>query len=169
MTLINKSSTLRFLRKENVEITLLTLTAILTPLIIGSPQILVGSIVNMTLYILAKKFSFKDSLPSIILPSLVVYTSNILFNGATHFLFYFIPIILIGNSVYVILNKYIRNGFIGAVLSSACKSLLLYIFAYVLVKELDLPRILLDSMGVVQLVTGLLGGFLGNFFFSPKS
>jgi len=44
------------------------------------------------------------------------------------------------------------------------KSLLLYIFAFVFVKELGLPQMFLVSMGVMQLFTALIGGITGHLF-----
>jgi hypothetical protein len=151
------------LKEEWIQITLLTILSISAPLLIRSPQLLVGSIVNFVLFFSAKRYGFKKSLPSILLPSLVAYSSNILFKGATPFLLYFIPVIVLGNSVYVLLGKYIKGGITSVVVSSVCKALLLYIFAFVFVNELGLPKIFLTSMGVMQLITAVIGGILGFF------
>jgi hypothetical protein len=160
------SRLLTFLNKEWFQIVLLSLLSISAPLFLKSPQILVGSIVNFILFFSARKFGFKRTLPSILLPSLIAYSSNILFKGATHFLFFFIPIIFLGNSVYVLLNRYIKNSFLSVILSSVCKSLLLYIFAFVFVKEVGLPELFLTNMGIMQLVTGVIGGSLGVLVFT---
>jgi hypothetical protein len=104
---------------------------------------------------------FKKTLPSILLPSLIAYSSNILFKGATYFLIFFVPIIFVGNSVYVLLNQYIKNSFLSILISSVCKSILLYIFAFVFVKEVGLPSMFLSSMGITQLITAIIGGILG--------
>ncbi|MFA7682895.1 MAG: hypothetical protein WCX94_01965, partial [Candidatus Dojkabacteria bacterium] len=85
------SGLLSMLNTEWFQITLLTVISICAPLLIKSPQILVGSIVNFVLFFSARKFDFKKTLPSILLPSLIAYSSNILFNGATVFLIYFVP------------------------------------------------------------------------------
>ncbi|HCC67701.1 TPA: hypothetical protein DEP90_00595 [Patescibacteria group bacterium] len=159
---IKRSKVVNIFKKEWFQITLLTLLSISAPLIIKSPQILVGSIVNFVLFYSAKKFSFKKTLPSIFLPSLIAYSSNILFKGATPFLLYFIPIIFVGNGIYVLLSRYVKRGILSVLLASICKALLLYIFAFVLVKETRLPEIFLSSMGVMQLITGLIGGVLGT-------
>jgi len=92
---------------------------------------------------------------------LIAYSSNILFGGATSFLFWFLPIIFVGNAVYVLLIKYVKRGVLSVLVASVCKSLLLFVFAFVFVKELGLPQVFLTSMGVMQLVTGLIGGGLG--------
>jgi hypothetical protein len=152
---------LTVLSSEWLQITLLTVLSISAPLFLKSPQLLVGSIVNFVLFFSAKRFGFKKTLPSILLPSLIAYSSNVLFKGATYFLLFFIPIIFMGNTVYVLLNKHIKNSFLSVVVSSVCKSLLLYIFAFVFVNEVGLPELFLTNMGVMQLITGIIGGSFG--------
>jgi hypothetical protein len=149
------------LKKEWLQITFFTLLSISAPLFIKSPQILVGSIVNFSLFLSSKRLGFKKTLPSILLPSLIAYSSNILFKGATYFLIFFVPIIFVGNSIYVLLNQYIKNSFLSILISSVCKSILLYIFAFVFVKEVGLPSMFLSSMGITQLITAIIGGILG--------
>jgi hypothetical protein len=155
------SGLLSILSTEWFQITLLTVISISAPLIIKSPQILVGTVVNFVLFVSAREFGFKKSLPSILLPSLVAYSSNILFGGATYFLIFFVPIIFLGNSIYVLLSRYIKNRLLSVFVASVCKSLLLFVFAFVFVEELGLPQIFLSSMGVMQLITGVLGGCMG--------
>jgi len=153
-----ESNLSEILKKEWLQIVFFTLLSISAPLVIKSPQILVGSIVNFSLFLSAKRLGFKKTLPSILLPSVIAYSSNILFKGATYFLIFFIPIIFVGNSIYVLLNQYIKNSFLSILISSVCKSILLYIFAFVFVKEVGLPNMFLSSMGIIQLVTGVIGG-----------
>ena len=160
-TTVFKKDIISIINTETFQITILTVIAIFAPLFLKSPQILVGSIVNFVLFFSANRFGFKKTLPSILLPSLIAYSSNILFKGATPFILYFIPIIFLGNSIYVLLNRYIDNKFLSVFLSSLSKSLLLYVSAVVLVNEVGLPSIFLTSMGVMQLFTGLIGGYIG--------
>ena len=160
-TTVFKKDIISIINTEASRITILTVIAISAPLFIKSPQILVGSIVNFVLFFSANRFGFKKTLPSILLPSLIAYSSNILFKGATPFILYFIPIIFLSNSIYVLLNRYIDNKFLSVFLSSISKSLLLYVSAVVLVNEIGLPSIFLTSMGVMQLFTGLIGGYIG--------
>jgi hypothetical protein len=40
----------------------------------------------------------------------------------------------------------------------------LYIFAYIFVKEVGLPQIFITNMGIMQLITGIIGGILGLLF-----
>jgi hypothetical protein len=157
------TSLLSLLDEDRVQIFLFTLLSISAPLFIKSPQLLVGSIVNFVLFYSARRLGFKKTLPSIILPSLIAYSTNVLFKGATPFLLYFIPVIVLGNSIYVLLGRYIKSCLLSVLVSSVCKSLLLYIFAFVFVNELGLPSIFLTSMGVMQLVTGVVGGGLGYY------
>jgi hypothetical protein len=158
----SENTFLSILNTEWLQITLLTVLSISAPLLIKSPQILVGSIVNFVLFFSAKRYGFKKTLPTIFLPSLFAYSSNVLFKGATPFLLYFIPVIFLGNSVYVLLSKYIKSSVGSVILASVCKSLLLYIFAFVLVNELGLPKLFLTSMGVMQLYTAIVGGSLAS-------
>jgi len=157
-----KKDLVSFFNTEWFQIIFFTSLSISAPLFIKSPQLLVGSVVNLCLYISANKLGFKKSLSVILLPSLVAYSSNILFKGATPFILYFIPIIFVGNGIYVLLNRYIENKFLSVFISSICKSLLLYISAVVFVNEIGLPSIFLTSMGVIQLFTGLIGGYIGS-------
>jgi len=159
-----ENSLLSILNKEWFQITLLTVLAISAPLFIKSPQLLVGSIVNFVLFYSAKRFGFKKSLPSILFPSLVAYSSSVLFGGATYFLIFFVPIIFMGNSIYVLLSRYVKGGVLSVFLASVCKGLLLYIFAFVFVREFGLPEVFLSSMGIMQLVTGVVGGSVGLLF-----
>lgn len=163
---IYKDRVLTILNTEYFQITLLTLLSISAPLFIKSPQILVGSIVNFVLFFSAKRYGFKKTVPSILLPSLIAYSSSILFKGATPFLLYFIPVIFLGNSVYVLLSKYVKSSVLSVFLASVCKSLFLFIFAFLFVNELGLPQLFLTSMGVMQLFTAMVGGALGYLTFN---
>jgi hypothetical protein len=64
----------------------------------------------------------------------------------------------LGNTVYVLLSRYIKKDIFSVIFSSICKALLLYILAFVFVKELGLPQIFLKSMGIMQFFTALIGG-----------
>ena len=152
------------LKREWVQITLLTVLAISAPLFIRSPQLIVGSIVNFALFLSAKKFGFRKSLAVILLPSMVVYSVNILFGGATYLLLYFLPIIFVGNAIYVLLNRYLEWGVFNVIVASFCKGFVLLVFAYVFVKDVGLPVFFLNSMGVIQLFTGVIGGGVGYVF-----
>ena len=163
-TPLKNTRVLEIVESELFQITLLTLLAISAPLFIKSPQLLVGSIVNFALFYSAKRFGLKKSLPIIFLPSLIAYSSNILLGGATYFLIFFVPIILLSNSIYVLLIRYVKGGIFTIFLASICKSLVLFLFAFVFVKEFGLPQLFLSSMGAMQLVTGLVGGGMGLFF-----
>jgi hypothetical protein len=149
------------LRTDWFQIIFFTILSISAPLFIKSPQILVGSIVNLVLFLSVNRLDFKKTLPSVLLPSLIAYSSNILFKGATPFILYFIPIIFIGNGIYALLNRYIKNKFLSVFLSSLSKTLLLYISAVVFVNEIGLPSIFLTNMGIMQFFTGLIGGYVG--------
>ncbi|MCD4756455.1 hypothetical protein K8R20_02475 [bacterium] len=158
---IQSNRLVNILRKEWVQITLLTSLSIFAPMVLKSPQLLVGSVVNLVLTYSVLKLGFKKTLPSVLLPSLVAFSSSVLFGGATYFLIYFFPVIFIGNAIYILLIENLRAGFLSIVVGSVCKALLLFLFAYIFVNHFNLPRIFLSSMGYMQLVTAMIGGYVG--------
>ena len=160
---IKRSKVVNIFKKEWFQITLLTLLSISAPLIIKSPQILVGSIVNFTLTFSVLRLGFKKTLPSVIFPSLFAYGSNILFGGATFFLIYFLPIIFVGNAVYILLIKSLKLNIFNILISSFCKSIILFLFAYIFVNHFNFPSMFLSSMGYMQLITAVIGGYIGFF------
>jgi hypothetical protein len=70
--------------------------------------------------------------------------------------------------VYVLLGRYINNGLLSILAGSFCKSLLLFVFAFLFVNELGLPRMFLTTMGVMQLYTGLIGGVIAHILTSRE-
>lgn len=162
---IYDSKLVNIFKKEWVQITLLTLLSISAPLLLKSPQLLVGTIVNLTLAFSVLRLGFKKTLPSVLLPSVVAFGGNILFGGATFFLVYFLPVIFIGNAVYILLIKNLKLGIYNVFVSSVCKTLLLFLFAYIFVNHFNLPKLFLSSMGYMQLVTAMVGGYCGCFLY----
>ena len=148
-------------KKEWVQVTLLTFLSIFAPLILKSPQLLVGSVVNLVLTFSVLRLGFKKTLPSVVLPSLVAFSSSVLFGGATFFLIYFLPVIFLGNAIYILLIKNLSASFLSIVVGSVCKALFLFLFAYIFVNHFNLPSIFLSSMGYMQFITGVIGGSVG--------
>ncbi len=164
-----KEQILNVFKEEWIQITLLTMIAISAPLLIKTPQILVGSIVNLVLVFSVLKFGFKKTFPIAILPSLVAYSNNILFGGATYFLIYFLPVIILGNSVFILLTKNLKLKGLNIIIAGLCKSVVLFLFAYIFVNHFHLPRLFISSMGYVQLLTSAIGGYLGFILYKANS
>jgi hypothetical protein len=151
---------------EITECIFYSLIAFSLPLILGHPQWLVGVIVNAVLIRCAINFRFSTTLPVIIFPSLGVLCAGIIFGQSTHYLLYFIPIIWLGNFVYVFSYKYF--AFKKKILSWWCPTIsaflkagILFGSAAIMVFCFDFPAMFLTAMGAMQLATALAGGYIG--------
>ena len=118
---------------------------------VTSNQIITGTIVNFLLFVTPKKYVW----PVIIFPSLAVMARGIIFGPLTPFLFYFLPFIWLGNWMLVKLASqgHPLQGIFG-------KVGILYIGANVFVIYKIAPKMFLTSMGIMQLVTAIIGGML---------
>jgi hypothetical protein len=153
--------------EENIQMVVLSAIAFFLPFVLGHPQILVGVIVNAMLILGATYLRGNKMLPLILLPSIGVMTAGLMFGTYTVFLLYLVPLIWIGNAVYVYLYKYftlsshkLKNNFIGIGAASLAKAALLFGVTFMLVKLAVLPSMFLTVMGVLQLTTAILGGIL---------
>ena len=136
------------------------------PFFIGHPQIAVGIIVNAMLITSALNLKGWKILPVIILPSLAMLSRGLLFGPFTVFLLYLVPAIWIGNIILVLSFKYLKLKFrlnywltlgVGALLKSG----FLFLSAFVLYSLGLIPVIFLTAMGLMQVITALLGGIAG--------
>lgn len=143
--------------------TLYTLS-FLVPLLISKPQLLVGSMINFLIVYSTLRYGFKKTLPILITPSLVATGTGLLFGGATLFLVYLTPFIIISNillSYSISKKKNILGIFIGIIL----KVLFLYSMTLILVNNFNLASIFLTSMGLTQTYTALIGSSIALILF----
>ena len=127
--------------------------AFVIPLLFNGSQIITGSIINTLLFISAAKLS-KRTLPFMaVIPSLGAVSNGILFGPFTIYLVYFLPFIWVGNYLLMYVAK--SSSFLVAALA---KSLFLFLIAYIFVSLHIVPKIFLTAMGILQLVTALVGG-----------
>ena len=136
------------------------------PFFIGHPQIAVGIIVNAMLIVSALNLKGWKIAPIIILPSLAMLSRGLLFGQFTIFLLYMIPFIWIGNFILVLSFKYLKlrrknNYWVTLVLGSLFKSGFLFLSAFLLYSLGLIPVIFLTAMGIMQLITALIGGVAG--------
>jgi hypothetical protein len=133
-----------------------------TPFVFEHPQLLVGSIVNLFLIYIALNFQKSQLIPSIFIPSIAVILRGSLLGSVTPFLLFLMPIIWLGNALFIIVIRYLaiekKSLILNLILSALVKALLLFSFTWLIVKTLSLPSILLIAMGITQLVTALIGG-----------
>jgi len=140
--------TLGTLTKQQI----LTGSLILTPLILNGPQLLVGSIVNFLLLSLTIVSHKKNWLILSVIPSLAAITHGAIFRTFTPYLFYLLPIITLGNWIYMYLGQ---KNIIVAILA---KVSILIIGSTILFQLKIIPQVLLNSMGTIQIITASIGG-----------
>lgn len=148
--------------EENIHMIFYSLLAFFIPFVLGHPQWMVGIIVNASLILGANYLRGYKLLPVILLPSLGVLTAGLIFGSYTVFLLYLIPFIWIGNALYAYSYKHLQfvkmNKIFSVIGASGLKTTFLFLSALLLVTLGVIPAMFLTAMGVLQLVTALVGG-----------
>jgi len=132
--------------------------SILIPLLIGKPQLLVGSAVNLLIVFTTLTYGIKKTIPVLLLPSIIATVTGILFNGATIFLIYVLPFIMLSNFIlsYFVSKKKMYSYVLGIVF----KGLFLVVSYKVMSELIGLPSIFITS-SYLQFITALIGVFTG--------
>lgn len=147
-----------------ITFTLISFLSFAIPFSLGHPQIIVGSIVNASLFLSAIFLPEKFIYPVIFMPSLAVLSRGIIFGPFTPFLVFMIPFIWVGNWLLVFVFKKVFNLYKNywlAVFSAAfLKQLFLFTMAVLLFRLHFVPKIFLTTMGIFQFITASLGGIL---------
>jgi hypothetical protein len=137
--------------------------AFLIPFLISGPQMLTGTLVNCLL-ILGTRFVDKKNLLIIsVLPSIAAVLNGLVFGKFTIFLVYFLPFIWVGNFAMIKFILYLKEKSplsLSIVFSVILKTIILYAAALIYFKFNLVPKIFLTAMGVFQLATGIMGGFV---------
>ncbi len=133
------------------------LFAFLIPLVVGHPQLLVGSAINFLIIFSTLRYGFKRSIPVLVTPSLVATGTGLLFGGATIFLVYLLPFIILSN-IFLSFTISKQSNIWGIFLGIVFKVIFLYTATSILVNTVGLPSIFLTSMGLIQIYTALIGG-----------
>ncbi len=148
---------------QYLEMVVYTAVCFFVPLLMGHPQIVVGVLVNTMLIVSALNLKGYKLLPVIIVPSLGVLSRGLIFGPFTIFLIYMIPFIWMGNAILVYAFKWLKlylkwNYFLTLGAGALVKSGFLFLSAFVLYKIGLVPVMFLTAMGVIQLITALIGG-----------
>lgn len=162
MEQIKVTKTTEILTNKYFQLTLLYIIAFTIPFLLKGPQLLVGSSINFLLILSISQFKFKEILPALFLPSISSFIYGTLFGGATNFLLYLIPIIVIANGIYVYTYKNFKYNHLNIIVASILKASFLFICVYILFKLSILPQIFLTTMGIIQLTTALIGGITAH-------
>jgi len=147
-----------------IEFSILSAVAVLIPLLLRHPQLLVGSVVNFVLIIAGINVKgWKKIIPLVVLPSVSALAGGYLFGPFTVFLMYFVPFIWIGNSILVLIFKWLyavkrANYFVVLLIAAILKAGFLFGMAFLLVESSVVPSVFLKAMGMTQFLTALIGG-----------
>lgn len=159
--------------QEYIELIIYSFICFFIPFAFGHSQWITGILVNATLILSALNLKSKMLLPAIMLPSLAVLVSGIIFGPFTHFLIFMIPFIWIGNTILVYSFKKLKlkkkmNSFMVLLIGAGTKTLFLFGAAFILYKLSLIPLIFLTTMGIFQLYTAIGGGIIALGIHSLK-
>lgn len=138
-------------------------TSFLIPFFVSGPQLLIGILVNMFLYLSIRFFGMKKTVPMLFLPSIAATLNGLVFGVFSQYLLFFLPFIWGSNYLMIyIYNTYrqvVPKG-TAVFMSAAGKAGLLFVIALVFVRGNIVPPLFIQAMGVIQFVTALFGGIL---------
>ena len=141
----------------------LYLLSVLIPLLIGKPQLLVGSLVNFLITYSTLKYNVIKTTPILLLPSITATATGILFDGATHFLLYVMPFIMISNLIlsFFVSKKKTYTYILGILLKGG----FLYIAYNVMNLLVGLPKVFISSVNI-QFITATIGVILAILLYN---
>jgi len=155
--LIQSKEKLSFLKNSKVKHFLLSLTLFFIPVLLPDAQIVTGTIINFCLIYIAFNYKGFKTIPAIMLPSIANLIKGTMFGGFTPFLLIVMPAIWIGNFILVFSLKSFSAKkmpiMLNLLLSSILKALVIFGIAYITNQIIELPKAILNSMGLMQFVT----------------
>jgi hypothetical protein len=151
-------------KHQILEMVALGLLGFMLPFALGTPQILIGILVNALIIRSALSLPSYKALPVIFTPSIGAIAQGALFGPLNLFLIFMMPFIWSGNLILLYAFKAkIAHGYnylLTLLAGSAAKAGFLFAAAYVLYSASIIPAVFLSSMGVMQFATALMGGIL---------
>jgi len=162
MELIKKEENIykELLANEKFQLGIVFLSLFVIPFFFKSPQFVIGTIVNFLLIVSFSRFGLRKMFPALFLPSFATFLSGTIFGGATNFLLYIIPFIILSNFLFTLLLDKIKIKGLNVLISSGIKAIFLFLSALVLHKTVGLPALFLTTMGVTQFFTAFTGATL---------
>lgn len=137
------------------------LATIFATLLLSHQQLIVGTVVNLMLLTGAANLKKNQLISLAFFPSILAVFQGLLFGKFTFFLLYFLPFIWISNLAYMsIFKKTSGNAVYRLLMSSFGKTAILFVTAIIFTNINLVPKIFLTSMGMLQLVTSILGGVM---------
>ncbi len=157
MILLKDQMLKKILINENFQLALISLVSFLIPFFFRQPQLVIGSIINLLLIFSVSKFDPRKLLPLIFIPSISSLLSGVLFGTFTPYLIFVIPFIAIANLIFILAFKFIKYRYIRVVVSALLKASFLFSCTYIISKFVYIPDIFFATMGIMQLITALMG------------
>lgn len=152
------------LTNKNIQLFSMYILTLLVPALISKPQIVTGTLVNILLVYTTLEFGIKKSIYLSLIPSTSVVITGLLFGSLTPFIAYLIPFIIFSNAILIIsINKY--QNIVGCIIGSVLKAVFLFSIVNILVNTINLPEVLIPSMGYIQLLTATMGSIFALIIF----
>jgi hypothetical protein len=130
------------------------------PLLLSGPQLLVWSLVNLALIAAVRKLSRSKARWFAFVPSIAAVLHGVIFWPFTIFLVYMMPAVWLGNLALMYIVSRVSQKWLGILIWWLVKSWLLFLIAFILIQNSFLPTIFLKAMGIFQLATVLIGGYV---------
>jgi hypothetical protein len=153
----------KYFNLETYEFVIYSVLSFFLPFVISHPQWLIGILVNFFLIRSAIHFRFKYVLPLLILPSLGVLFSGMIFGSNTFYLIYYLPFIWISNLIFILSYRYFtKNKFLTSFYSSLIKFIFLFIVTLIFVFIFNFPKMFFVNMGYLQFITAIIGSVIAT-------
>lgn len=138
----------------------------LVPLLIEGPQLVIGSIINFTLLMLAMNQHKKVSYGTTFIPSIATILRGYIWGPFTPFLIFLMPFIWLGNILMVrSVARKSDYSLIIRMLRGIIRKILVLSASVVILNRVGLvPNVLIMKMSVLQLITAAIGGGVAYFF-----
>ena len=149
-------------KHQILEMAALGLLGFMLPFALGTPQIIIGILVNALIIRSALSLPSYKTLPVLFTPSIGAIAQGALFGPFNVFLILMMPFIWSGNLILLYSFKAkIKHGYnylLTLVAGSAAKAGFLFVAAYILYSASIIPAVFLTTMGIMQFTTAVLGG-----------
>ena len=157
MILLKDQILKKLLINEKFKLALIFLASFLIPFFFRQPQLVIGSIINLLLIFSISQFDTKKIVPLIFIPSISSLLSGVLFGTFTPYLVFVIPFITLANLIFILSFKLIKYKYVRVVVSALLKASFLFSCTYIISKFVYIPDIFFATMGIMQLITALIG------------
>lgn len=147
------------LKNKYLEVVVSIFLISLLPVLFSNSQIITGTLVNSILTYNALKHKPSQIIYLLILPSLVALIRQSFLGPLSPILIYFLIPIWISNYIYV---SFIHKKKLDIYFAPILKTLFLIVISLIFISVLKMSESILIPMGLIQLITSVLGLVLGT-------